>query len=177
MTTYPSLFSSTVIWFGLKKKKVKKTNKCFPVFWRWRFQRQLKRLGLVTWYILSYTLFLIWPKSPQKVNGGIVQYICWGNKYKRTSRKGTKTHCFKFNRLESRIQWHITVATKLHNSKSLLNNGCTLGYNDFNNLVMQTLWWLHSQILRHIHKKRFSFFFEPFPAHLQSKFEKSTHMT
>jgi hypothetical protein len=28
-----------------------------------------------------------------------------------------------------------------------------IGYNDFNNLVMQTLWWLPNKILRHIHKK------------------------
>ncbi len=35
---------------------------------------------------------------------------------------------------------------------------CTLGYNDFNNLVMQTLWWLHNSILRHIYKKRFYVF-------------------
>ncbi len=30
-------------------------------------------------------------------------------------------------------------------------------------------------ILRHIHKKRFPVFFEPFPAHLQSKFTKSAN--
>jgi hypothetical protein len=34
----------------------------------------------------------------------------------------------------------------------------SLGYNDFNNLVMQNLWWLPNKILRHIHKKRFSVF-------------------
>jgi hypothetical protein len=49
---------------------------------------------------------------------------------------------------------------------------CTAGYNDFNNLVMQTLRWLPNKILRHIHKKDFPFF-EPFPAHLQSKCTKS----
>ncbi len=32
----------------------------------------------------------------------------------------------------------------------------SVGYNDFNNLDMQTLWWLPNKILRHIHKKRFS---------------------
>ncbi len=51
---------------------------------------------------------------------------------------------------------------------------CALGYNDFNNLVMQTLWWLPNKILRHIHNKRFPFF-EPFPAHLQSKLTKSAN--
>ncbi len=44
---------------------------------------------------------------------------------------------------------------------------CSVRYNDFNNLVMQTLWWLPNKILRHNH------FFEPFLAHLQSKFTKS----
>jgi hypothetical protein len=39
---------------------------------------------------------------------------------------------------------------------------CRVGYNDFNNLVMQTLWWLHNQILRYIHKKIFSFFLSRF---------------
>ncbi len=34
----------------------------------------------------------------------------------------------------------------------------TLGYNDFSNLDMQTLWWLPNKILRHIHKKIFSVF-------------------
>ncbi len=34
--------------------------------------------------------------------------------------------------------------------------------NDFNNLVMQTLWWLPNKILRHIHKKRFSIFLSRF---------------
>ncbi len=38
---------------------------------------------------------------------------------------------------------------------------------------MQTLWWLPNKILRHIHKKRFSRFLEPFPALLQSKCTKS----
>ncbi len=38
----------------------------------------------------------------------------------------------------------------------------TLGYNDFNNFVMQTLWWLPNKILRHIHKKRFSVFLSQF---------------
>ncbi len=33
---------------------------------------------------------------------------------------------------------------------------------DFNNLVMQTLWWLPIKILRHIHKKRFSVFLSRF---------------
>ncbi len=51
---------------------------------------------------------------------------------------------------------------------------CALGYNDFNNLVMQTLWWLPNKILRHIHKKDFPFF-EPFPAYLQSKCTKSAN--
>ncbi len=37
-----------------------------------------------------------------------------------------------------------------------------LGYNDFNNLVMQTLWWLPNKILGHIHKKRFSVFLSRF---------------
>jgi hypothetical protein len=50
---------------------------------------------------------------------------------------------------------------------------CTIGYNDIiNNLVMQTLRWLPKKILRHIHKKDFPFF-EPFPAHVQSKPTKS----
>ncbi len=53
----------------------------------------------------------------------------------------------------------------------------SLGYNDFNNLVMQTLWWLHNKILRYIHKKKIFRFFELFPSHMQSKFEKSTNMT
>ncbi len=38
----------------------------------------------------------------------------------------------------------------------------TLGYNDFNNLVMQNLWWVHNYILRYIHKKRFSVFLSRF---------------
>ena len=38
----------------------------------------------------------------------------------------------------------------------------TLGYNDFNNLYMQTLWWLPNKILRHIHKKRFCVFLSCF---------------
>ncbi len=42
------------------------------------------------------------------------------------------------------------------------NYGCTIGYNDFNNLVMQTLWWLPNKILRHIQKKRFSVFLSRF---------------
>jgi hypothetical protein len=33
-----------------------------------------------------------------------------------------------------------------------------VGYNDFNNLVRQNLWWLPKKIVRHIHKKRFSIF-------------------
>ncbi len=33
-------------------------------------------------------------------------------------------------------------------------NLANLGYNDFNNLVMQTLWWLPNKILRHINKKK-----------------------
>ncbi len=33
-----------------------------------------------------------------------------------------------------------------------------VGYNNFNNLDMQTLWWLPNKILRHIHKKIFSVF-------------------
>ncbi len=36
--------------------------------------------------------------------------------------------------------------------------GRALGYNDFNNMIMQTLWWLPIKILRHIHKKDFPFF-------------------
>ncbi len=39
---------------------------------------------------------------------------------------------------------------------------CLVGYNDFNNLVMQTLWWLHNKILRYIHKKIFSIFLSRF---------------
>ena len=39
---------------------------------------------------------------------------------------------------------------------------CTVGYNYFNNLVMQTLWWLPIKILRNIHKKRFSVFLSCF---------------
>ncbi len=39
---------------------------------------------------------------------------------------------------------------------------CTVGYNNFNNLVLQTLWWLPNKILRHIHKKRFSVFLSRF---------------
>ncbi len=46
-----------------------------------------------------------------------------------------------------------------------------IGYNDFNNLVMQTLWWWPNKILRQIHKKDFRFF-ELFPAHLKSKCTK-----
>ncbi len=37
-----------------------------------------------------------------------------------------------------------------------------LGYSNFNNLDMQTLWWLPNKILRHIHKKRFSVFLSRF---------------
>jgi hypothetical protein len=52
---------------------------------------------------------------------------------------------------------------KLGNSRAQLpatspSNGYALGYNDFNNLVMQTLSWLPNKILRLIHKIRFSFF-------------------
>ncbi len=47
---------------------------------------------------------------------------------------------------------------------------CPVGYNDFNNLVMQTLWWLPNKILRHIHKKDIPFF-EPFPAKFHADFE------
>ncbi len=52
---------------------------------------------------------------------------------------------------------------------------CTIGYNNFKNLVMQTLWWLPNKILKHIRKKRFFLFLEQFPAHLQSKFTKSAN--
>ncbi len=40
--------------------------------------------------------------------------------------------------------------------------GWGVGYNDFNNLDMQTLWWLPNKILRHIHKERFSVFLSRF---------------
>ncbi len=49
---------------------------------------------------------------------------------------------------------------------------CPLGCNDFNNLVMLTLWWLPNQFLRHIHKKYFPFFWA---VHLRSKFTKSAN--
>ena len=39
---------------------------------------------------------------------------------------------------------------------------CALGYNDFNNLDMQTLWWLLNKILRHIYKKTISVFLSRF---------------
>jgi hypothetical protein len=52
---------------------------------------------------------------------------------------------------------------------------CTLGYNDFHNLVMQTLCWLPYKVLSHIHKKKIFCFFEPFPAHLQSNGTKSAN--
>ncbi len=35
---------------------------------------------------------------------------------------------------------------------------CTVGYNDFNNLVLPGRWWLLNWILRHIYKKAFQFF-------------------
>ncbi len=37
---------------------------------------------------------------------------------------------------------------------------CALGYNDVNNLVMQTLWLLLNKILRSIHKKDFPIFWD-----------------
>ncbi len=40
---------------------------------------------------------------------------------------------------------------------------------------MQTLWWLHCKILRDIKKKTIFRFSEPFPAHLQTKSEKSAY--
>ncbi len=49
--------------------------------------------------------------------------------------------------------------------------GCPLGYDDFNNLVALIRWWLHNLILRHVYKKRFSFF-QP---HLHSKFRKNAN--
>ncbi len=50
--------------------------------------------------------------------------------------------------------------------------GCTIGYNDFYNLVMQTLWWLYSQILRHLHKKWFSVFLSRFLRICNQSFKK-----
>ncbi len=52
------------------------------------------------------------------------------------------------------VQW----TCQYSHGRYMYNVHCTLGYNDFNNLVMQTLWWLPNKILRHIHKIRFSFF-------------------
>ncbi len=54
------------------------------------------------------------------------------------------------------------METVSHMYKCGSYTGSTLGYNDFNNLVMQTLWWLPNKILRHIHKKRFSVFLSRF---------------
>ncbi len=53
--------------------------------------------------------------------------------------------------------------------EALLRLYCKIGYNDFNYLVMQTLtlWWLHN------YQKKIFRFFEPFPAHSQSKCSKS----
>ncbi len=47
------------------------------------------------------------------------------------------------------ILWELKVSYGV-GLKSAQAWGCTLGYNDFNNLDMQTLWWLPNQILRHI---------------------------
>ncbi len=56
---------------------------------------------------------------------------------------------------------HSTVSSSVR-ERDFRNIGCTIGYNDFNNLDMQTLWWLPSKILRHIHKKRFTVFLSRF---------------
>ncbi len=51
----------------------------------------------------------------------------------------------------------LSVIGELHGIPTLY-----LGYNDFNNLVVQTLWWLPIKILRHIHKKRYFVFLSRF---------------
>jgi hypothetical protein len=38
------------------------------------------------------------------------------------------------------------------------SRSCPVGYNDFYNLVILTLWWLPNKVLRYIHKKDFPFF-------------------
>ncbi len=50
----------------------------------------------------------------------------------------------------------------MHDRPGHFSREPTLGYNNFNNLFMQTLWWLPNKILRHIHKKRFSVFLSRF---------------
>ncbi len=50
---------------------------------------------------------------------------------------------------------------------------CTIGYNDFSNLVLSgRFWWLQNLILRHIYKKKFSGFAQLFGLCLPSKFVK-----
>jgi hypothetical protein len=46
-----------------------------------------------------------------------------------------------------------------------------LDCSDFTNLIMPTLWWLQILILKHIYKRRFSYF-EPFWALLAWKFQR-----
>jgi len=49
---------------------------------------------------------------------------------------------------------------------------CTVGYNDFNNLDMQTLWWLLNKILRQIYKKTISVFLSRFLRICYQSFQK-----
>ncbi len=117
------LLLSYLVW--IEEKKGKKDKQVFSCLLEMAISTTVKTIGTCNMiYPFLYFIFDLAQVSVQS-KGWYMYNICWGNKYKRTSRKGTKTHCFKFNRLEPRIQWHITVATKLHNSKSLLNNGCT----------------------------------------------------
>ncbi len=45
-----------------------------------------------------------------------------------------------------------------HTSIYILVSSCTLGYNDFNILVLAGLSWFKNLLLRHIYKKSFPFF-------------------
>ncbi len=68
-----------------------------------------------------------------------------------------------------------TLLWALHTQQGRFFSGeCTVGYNDFNNLVAQTCWWLPNYFLRHNLKKKFSVF-EPSCAHLNAKFRKNAN--
>ncbi len=85
-------------WVWIQEKRVKKEKHLFFCRLEMAISTTVKTIG--TCYmiaILSYTLFLIRPKFPQKVNGGTCMYIiCWDTKYKRTSRKGSSLGRYVF---------------------------------------------------------------------------------
>ncbi len=62
------------------------------------------------------------------------------------------------------------------NHKSREGERFTLGYNDFNNLVLPGRWRLQYVILRNIYKKSFFRLFQPFLTRLHSKVVKSAYM-